>query len=236
MSRFAPLPDGIEIRGRLTPASAEILGPQALAFVAKLARKFEALRRELMAARARRQAEFDAGKLPDFLPYTKPIRDAKWSVAPVPRNLQDRRVEITGPTDRKMVINALNCGANVFMADFEDSNAPTWENMIEGQINLRDAVNRTIDFTSPEGKRYELNEKTATLMVRPRGWHLLEGHVLIDGEPVSGAIFDFALTFFHNAKALLARNTGPYYYLPKIESHLEARLWNEIFVTAQREL
>ena len=236
MSRSTLLPESVEIRGRLAPASAEILGAQALAFVAKLARKFEQRRRELIAARARRQAEFDAGKLPDFLPQTKPIRDAEWTVAPVPRNLQDRRVEITGPTDRKMVINALNCGANVFMADFEDSNAPTWENMIEGQINLRDAVNHTIDFTSPEGKRYELNEKTATLMVRPRGWHLLEAHVLIDGEPVSGAIFDFALYFFHNAKALLARNTGPYYYLPKIESHLEARLWNEIFVTAQREL
>jgi malate synthase len=236
MSRSTLLPESIEIRGRLTPASTEILGAQALAFVAKLARKFEQRRRELMTARSRRQAEFDAGKLPDFLPQTKPIRDAEWSVAPVPRNLQDRRVEITGPTDRKMVINALNCGANVFMADFEDSNSPTWENMIEGQINLRDAVSRTIDFVSPEGKRYALNEKTATLMVRPRGWHLLERHVLIDGEPVAAAIFDFALYFFHNAKALLARNTGPYYYLPKIESHLEARLWNEIFVTAQREL
>ena len=236
MSRSSLLPEGIAIRGRLTPASTEILGAQALAFLAKLARKFEPRRRELMTARARRQAEFDAGKLPDFLPQTKLIRDTEWTVAPVPGNLQDRRVEITGPTDRKMVINALNCGANVFMADFEDSNTPTWENMIEGQINLRDAVRRTIDFTSPEGKRYELNEKTATLMVRPRGWHLPEDHVLIDGEPVSGAIFDFALYFFHNAKALLARDTGPYFYLPKLESHLEARLWNEIFVAAQREL
>ena len=236
MSRSSLLPEGIAIRGRLTPAFTEILGAQALAFVAKLGRKFEARRRELMTARARRQAEFDAGRLPDFLPQTKLIRDTDWTVAPVPRNLQDRRVEITGPTDRKMVINALNCGANVFMADFEDSNTPTWENMIEGQINLRDAVRRTIDFTSPEGKRYELNEKIATLMVRPRGWHLPEDHVLIDGEPVSGAIFDFALYFFHNAKALLARNTGPYFYLPKMENHLEARLWNEIFVTAQREL
>ena len=236
MSRPTPLPKGVAIRGRLTPAATEILSAQALAFLAKLARKFEQRRRELMTARARRQAEFDAGKLPDFLPQTKLIRDTEWTVAPVPGNLQDRRVEITGPTDRKMVINALNCGANVFMADFEDSNTPTWENMIEGQINLRDAVRRTIDFTSPEGKRYELNEKTATLMVRPRGWHLPEDHVLIDGEPVSGAIFDFALYFFHNAKALLARDTGPYFYLPKLESHLEARLWNEIFVAAQREL
>jgi malate synthase len=236
MSRSSLLPKGVEIRGRLTPASTEILGAQALAFLAKLARKFEPRRRELMTARARRQSEFDAGKLPDFLPQTKSIRDTEWTVAPVPHDLQDRRVEITGPADRKMVINALNCGANVFMADFEDSNTPTWENMIEGQINLRDAVSRTIEFTSPEGKRYELNENTATLMVRPRGWHLLERHLLIDGEPVSGAIFDFALYFYHNAKALLARNTGPYFYLPKIESHHEARLWNEIFVTAQREL
>jgi len=236
MSRPTPLPKGVQIRGRLTPAANEILSAQALAFLAKLARKFEQRRRELMAARARRQAEFDAGKLPDFLPQTKSVRDTEWTVAPVPRCLHDRRVEITGPTDRKMVINALNCGANVFMADFEDSNTPTWENMIEGQVNLRDAVRRTIDFISPEGKRYALNENTATLMVRPRGWHLLEAHVLIDGEPVSGAIFDFALYFFHNAKALLAHNTGPYFYLPKIESHLEARLWNEVFVMAQREL
>jgi malate synthase len=220
----------------LTPAATEILSAQALAFLAKLARKFEGRRRELITARALRQSEFDAGKLPDFLPQTKSIRDAEWRVAPVPRNLQDRRVEITGPADRKMVINALNCGANVFMADFEDSNTPTWENMIEGQVNLRDAVRRTIDFVSPEGKRYALNESTATLMVRPRGWHLLEDHLLIDGEPVSGAIFDFALYFFHNAKALLAHDTGPYFYLPKIESHLEARLWNEVFVMAQREL
>jgi malate synthase len=236
MSRTTPLPEGIEIRGRLTPAATEILSTQALAFLAKLARKFEQRRRELMAARAQRQAEFDAGKLPDFLPQTKSIRDTEWSVAPVPRDLQDRRVEITGPADRKMVINALNCGANVFMADFEDSNTPTWDNMIEGQVNLRDAVRRTIDFVSPEGKRYALNENTATLMVRPRGWHLLEAHLLIDGAPIAGAIFDFALYFFHNAKALLARDTGPYFYLPKIESHLEARLWNEVFVTAQREL
>jgi len=231
-----PLSAGVEIRAAVTPEFSAILTPQALAFVAKLARKFEPRRRELMAARALRQAEFDAGKLPDFLAETKAIRDAGWTVAPAPRDLQDRRVEITGPTDRKMVINALNCGANVFMADFEDSNTPTWNNMIVGQINLRDAVHRTISLVSPEGKHYELNERTATLLVRPRGWHLLENHVHIDGAPVSGAIFDFALYFFHNAKALLARNTGPYFYLPKMESHLEARLWNEIFVTAQREL
>ncbi len=230
------LPPGVEIRAATPGEYAAILTPQALAFVAKLARKFEGRRRELMAARAHRQAEFDAGKLPDFLPATRSVRETEWTVAPVPRDLQDRRVEITGPTDRKMVVNALNSGANVFMADFEDSNTPTWENMIEGQINLRDAVNRSIDFTSPEGKRYQLNEKTAVLLVRPRGWHLMENHVRVEGAPVSGAIFDFALYFFHNAKALLARNTGPYFYLPKMESHLEARLWNDIFVAAQREL
>ena len=230
------LPAGVEILGKVTPRSAEILTPQALAFVAKLARKFEARRRELMGLRARRQTEFDAGKLPDFLAETRSIRESDWTVAPVPHDLQNRRVEITGPTDRKMVINALNCGANVFMADFEDSNTPTWENMIEGQINLRDAIRRTITFTSPEGKRYALNDRIATLLVRPRGWHLTERHVLIDGAPVAGAIFDFALYFFHNAKALLAKDSGPYFYLPKMESHLEARLWNEIFVTAQREL
>ncbi len=236
MDQNLPLPHGLQLLGKAPRHYAEILTPAALAFVAKLARKFEGRRRELMAARARRQAEFDAGKLPDFLPDTKSIRDSEWSVAAAPRDLQDRRVEITGPTERKMVINALNCGANVFMADFEDSNAPTWENMIEGQINLRDAVRRSIEFTSPEGKRYELNAKTATLMVRPRGWHLLEHHLRIDNEPVSASIFDFALYFFHNAKALLARDTGPYFYLPKLESHLEARLWNDVFVTAQREL
>ena len=230
------LPAGVEILGKVTPQFAEILTPQALAFVAKLARKFEARRRELMGLRARRQTEFDAGKLPDFLAETRSIRESDWTVAPVPHDLQNRRVEITGPTDRKMVINALNCGANVFMADFEDSNTPTWENMIEGQINLRDAIRRTITFTSPEGKRYALNDRIATLLVRPRGWHLTERHVLIDGAPVAGAIFDFALYFFHNVKALLAKDSGPYFYLPKMESHLEARLWNEIFVTAQREL
>ncbi len=236
MNPTAALPQGVEILGKVTPQYAEILTPQALAFLAGLARKFEARRRELMALRAKRQTEFDAGKLPDFLPQTRNIREGDWSVAPVPHDLQDRRVEITGPTDRKMVINALNCGANVFMADFEDSNTPTWENMIEGQINLRDAINRSIAFSSPEGKRYALNEKIATLLVRPRGWHLLEKHVLIDGEPVAGAIFDFALYFFHNARTLLAKNSGPYFYLPKMESHLEARLWNDIFVDSQREL
>ncbi len=229
-------PAGIEVLGDAAPQFAAILTPPALAFVAKLGRKFEGRRRELMQLRARRQAEFDAGGLPDFLPETQHIRDTEWSVAPAPRDLQDRRVEITGPTDRKLVINALNCGANVFMADFEDSNTPTWENMIDGQINLRDAVNRSIEYVSPEGRHYRLNERTATLLVRPRGWHLAEKHVRVDGAPVSGAIFDFALYFFHNAKNLLARGSGPYFYLPKMESHLEARLWNDIFIAAQREL
>jgi malate synthase len=236
MNRPLPLPAGIELHASVTAAQSTIVTPQALAFVAKLARKFESRRRELIASRARRQAEFDAGRLPDFLGETAAIRAADWTVAPVPRDLQDRRVEITGPTDRKMVINALNSGANVFMADFEDSNAPTWENMVEGQVNLRDAVSGAIAYVSPEGRRYELSESTATLIVRPRGWHLVERHVTVDGAPVSGAIFDFGLYFFHNAKALLARGTGPYFYLPKMESHLEARLWNEIFVTAQREI
>jgi malate synthase len=230
------LPDGVEILGRLTPRYAEILTPDALQFVAKLARKFEARRRELMTLRALRQAEFDTGALPDFLPETREIRESEWTVAPIPHDLEDRRVEITGPTDRKMVINALNSGANVFMADFEDANAPTWENMIEGQINLRDAVARTITYESPEGRTYRLNDRTATLLVRPRGWHLTEKHVRVDGAPVSGALFDFALYFHHNAKALLARGTGPYFYIPKLESRLEARLWNDVFAAAQLEL
>ena len=231
-----PLPEGVEIIGPMPAAYAEILTPQALVFVAKLARKFEGRRRELMALRARRQAEFNAGKLPDFLAETRHVREGDWTIGTVPADLQDRRVEITGPTDRKMVINALNSGANVFMADFEDSNAPTWSNMIEGQINLRHAIRRSITFRSPEGRNYQLDDRIATLLVRPRGWHLLEQHLRVDGEPVSGAIFDFALYVFHNAKEALARDTGPYYYLPKLESHLEARLWNDIFVTAQREL
>ena len=231
-----PLPEGVEIIGPMPAAYGEILTPQALVFVAKLARKFEGRRRELMALRARRQAEFNAGKLPDFLAETRNVREGDWTIGTVPADLQDRRVEITGPTDRKMVINALNSGANVFMADFEDSNAPTWSNMIEGQINLRHAVRRSITFRSPEGRNYQLDDRIATLLVRPRGWHLLEQHLRVDGEPVSGAIFDFALYVFHNAKEALARDTGPYYYLPKLESHLEARLWNDIFVTAQREL
>ena len=236
MSHLERVPESIQLFGDMPAHYAEILSAPALEFVARLAREFEPRRRELLARRAERQLEFDAGKVPGFLAETSEIRAGDWKVAPVPQDLEDRRVEITGPTDRKMVINALNSGANVFMADFEDSNTPTWQNMIEGQINLRDAVRGTIEFSGTGGKSYRLNERIATLLVRPRGWHLVEKHVLVDGEPVSGAIFDFALYFFHNAKPLLARKSGPYFYLPKMESHLEARLWNDIFVAAQREV
>ena len=229
-------PEGVEVNGEITPEFAEILNPQALEFVAKLARRFDSRRRELLARRVERQTQLDAGTLPDFLPETAEVRADNWTVAPVPADLQDRRVEITGPVDRKMVINALNSGANVYMADFEDSNTPTWSNVVQGQINLKNAIARTLGFVSPEGKRYELGEKLATLMVRPRGWHLVEKHVKIDGKIVGGAFFDFGFYFFHNAKALLARGTGPYFYLPKTESHLEARLWNDIFNFAQDEL
>ena len=182
-----------------------------------------------------RQREFEAGVLPDFLPETATIRSRDWTVAPLPADLLDRRVEITGPVERKMIINALNSGAKVFMADLEDSNAPTWENVIQGQINLRDAVRRTISLRTPT-KDYKLNDETAVLMVRPRGWHLLEKHIEVDGEPVSGALVDFGLYFFHNAHELINRGTAPYFYLPKLESHLEARLWNDIFKDCQRVL
>jgi malate synthase len=227
---------GIEIRGPVTAGYSEILTPDALAFVAGLARQFEGRRRELLARREARQQEIRSGKLPDFLPETATIRQTEWSVAPIPADLTDRRVEITGPVDRKMIINALNSGANVFMADFEDSNSPVWDNNVQGQINLRDAIRGSIDFTSPEGKSYRLKEKTATLIVRPRGWHLVERHILVDSAPVSGGLFDFGLYFFHNAETLLAKGSGPYFYLPKMESHLEARLWNDVFVAAQAAL
>ena len=229
------LPSGMEIRAPITAEYAKVLTHDALALVARLHRTFEPRRQELLAARVARQKEFDAGKMPDFLPDTAHVRSSEWTIAPQPKDMLDRRVEITGPTDRKMVINALNCGASVFMADFEDANCPTWSNMIEGQIDLREAVRRTITFEQA-GKQYRLNEKTAVLMPRPRGWHLNEKHVLVDGRQVSGGIFDFALYFFHNAKELLARGTGPYFYLPKMENHLEARLWNDIFNMAQDAL
>jgi len=235
MQTSAPDVQAIAVTGRVTREFAQILTPEALEFVAALHRRFEPRRQELLARRAARQKEFDAGRLPEFLSETKKIRDGEWKVAGQPRDLLDRRVEITGPTDRKMVINALNCGASTFMADFEDANCPTWHNMIDGQINLRDAVRRTITLQQA-GKEYRLNERTAVLIPRPRGWHLDEKHVVIDGKPVSGAIFDFALYFFHNARELLARGSGPYFYLPKMESHLEARLWNDIFIASQDTL
>jgi malate synthase len=215
---------------------AGILTPEARAFLSKLAARFEPRRQELLARRRTVQQDIDNGKLPDFLPETAGIRQSDWQVAPIPKDLRDRRVEITGPVDRKMIINALNSGANVFMADFEDSNSPTWNNNIEGQHNLRDAVRGTIRYESPEGKRYQVGPNPATLFVRPRGWHLEEKHFLVDGKPISASLFDFGLFFFHNAAALLSKGTGPYFYLPKMESHLEARLWNDVFCFAQDEL
>jgi malate synthase len=226
----------IEVRGGVTAGSEEILTPAALAFVAELARRFEPARQAALRRRVERQREIVDGKMPDFLPETASIRAGDWKVAPIPADLRDRRVEITGPVDRKMIINALNSGANVFMADFEDSNAPTWRNNIEGQLNLRDAVRREIAFASSEGKQYRLNPTIATLMVRPRGWHLTEKHLLVDGGPVSASLFDFGLFFFHNAAAQIERGTGPYFYLPKMESHLEARLWNEVFTHSEAAL
>lgn len=227
---------GIEVVGALKAQFEEILTPEALNFIEELERNFGARRVELLQSRQKRQEEINNGKLPDFLPETKHIRNGDWTIAPLPKDLQDRRVEITGPTDRKMVINALNSGAKMFMADFEDATSPTWENIVEGQINLRDAVKRTISFENPNGKKYELNEQTAVLIVRPRGLHLEEKHILVDGKPISGSFVDFGLYFFHNVKELLARGTGPYFYLPKLESHLEARLWNDVFVFAQEKL
>jgi malate synthase len=237
MAKTGVLPKGVVLCGAIRPGWEAVLTNEAIGFAAGLERRFGAARRRLLAGRAETQSRLDAGWKPDFLPETRAIRDADWRVAVIPRDLEDRRVEITGPTDRKMVINALNCGANVYMADFEDANVPSWENMIEGQANLCDAVRRRIAFDDPEtGRHYALNDKTAVLFVRPRGWHLPEKHVLIDGEPMSAALFDFALFFFHNAKELLSRGTGPYFYLPKLENHLEARLWNDVFVAAQSAL
>ncbi|KAJ3178859.1 hypothetical protein HDU85_005053 [Gaertneriomyces sp. JEL0708] len=225
---------GVSVLGPVKPQYADILSIQAQDFVATLHRAFNARRKELLQKRVEKQAQIDAGKLPDFLPETKWIReDPTWMAAPPAPGLMDRRVEITGPVDRKMVINALNSGALTFMADFEDSNAPTWENNLSGQCNLRDAVRRTIDFAAPNGKFYKLKDKIATLLVRPRGWHLEEKHFLVDGEACSASIFDFALYFFHNAEETVRRGFGPYFYLPKMESHLEARLWNDIFNLAQ---
>src|SRR6476659_5069427 len=227
---MADLPAGVELRG---DRDEEILSGNALAFVADLQRTFGARREELLAARTARQARLLAGELPDFLEETRSVReDDSWRVAEAPPDLQDRRVEITGPTDRKMVINALNSGARVFMADFEDANSPTWSNLIEGQRNMVDAIEQTISLDTGE-KSYRLNDQTATLLVRPRGWHLPESHVLVDGEPMSGSLFDFGLFMFHSSRRALANGTGPYFYLPKLESHLEARLWNDVFLHAQ---
>jgi malate synthase len=225
--------DGVEVLGPVAPDHRPILSEQALAFVASLHREFNPRRKELLKLRAERQEAIDAGQQPDFLPATQHIRQDRWMVAPTPRDLEKRWVEITGPVDRKMMINALNSGANVFMADFEDAFSPRWQNVLQGQVNLIDAVRKTIEFLSPDGKVYRLNHQTATLMVRPRGWHLEERHISVDGEPISASLFDFGLYLFHNAHELLARGTGPYFYLPKLESHLEARLWNDAFNMGQ---
>ncbi len=237
MTASLDLPAGVEITGDIAPGYAEILTREALDLVANLHRQFEPERQRLMSAREARQTRIDNGEMPDFLPETKHIRDGDWTVAPIPADIQDRRVEITGPTDAKMVINALNSGASVFMTDFEDANSPSWSNMIQGQINLRDANARTLTFDDPKsGKHYALGDQLAVLMVRPRGWHLMEAHMKVDGAPVAGGIFDFALYLLHNHATLKACGSGPYFYLPKMQSHLEARLWNNVFVAAQEAL
>jgi malate synthase len=210
-----------------------VLTPDALAFVADLARRFEPRRQELLQARRDRLARLRAGERPGFLAETRAVREGGWHVGPTPDDLQDRRVEITGPVDRKMIINALNSGAKVFMADFEDANAPLWANVVEGQANVQEAVRRTITYDAPDGRRYRLRDRVATLLVRPRGWHLVEKHLRLDGEPISASLVDFGLYVFHNARELLAFDSGPYFYLPKMESHHEARLWNEVFCAAQ---
>jgi malate synthase len=230
------LPEGVRVAAPVADDLTPVLAPDALAFVADLQRRFGAERERLLARRAARQAEFDAGRLPDFLPETADVRNADWRVSEPPADLQKRWVEITGPVERKMMINALNSGATGFMSDFEDSLSPTWENVVRGQLNLMDAVRRRLDFTSPEGKSYKLNDHIAVLMVRPRGWHLTEKNVLVDGAAVSASLFDFGLYFFHNAREAVGRGTGPYFYLPKMESHLEARLWNEVFDFAEERL
>jgi malate synthase len=229
--------NGVKLRGSISEPYAEILTPEALDFLVMLQRRFRVERSRLLQLRDIIQKKLDAGWLPDFPSETTAIRNSNWQIAPIPHDLQDRRVEITGPTDRKMVINALNSGANAFMADFEDANSPTWDNMVSGQINLRDAVNRTIEFHDPiTDKHYQLNQNPAVLMARPRGWHLLESHVLVDGQPISASLFDFGLYFFHNAHRLLANGSGPYFYLPKLENREEAELWDEVFVVAQKAL
>lgn len=230
------VPHGMTITGAYVDGSETVFTQEALAFVAELARKFSARRDELLAARAKITEKLNNGELLDFLPETKDIRLSEWKIAGIPEDLQDRRVEITGPVERKMVINALNSGAKVFMADFEDSLSPVWEAVVHGQVNMRDAVNRTISYTSQEGKQYKLNDKTAVLIIRPRGWHLNEKHVLVDGKQIPGAFLDFGIYFYNNAKTLLAHNTGPYFYLPKTEHFKEAELWRDVFRFAEDTL
>lgn len=230
------LANRIEIPGELQEKYNEVLSSEALEFVTKLHNAFNARRLELLKKRDERQTQINEGIMPTFLAETASVREGDWQAAPTPADIQDRRTEITGPVDRKMIINALNSGAKVFMADFEDATSPTFDNVMQGQMNLTDAINRQIDFVNEKGKAYTLNEEHAVLFVRPRGWHLEEKNILIDGEPISGGILDFGLYFFRNAKTLLEKGTGPYFYLPKLESHLEARLWNDVFVMAQDEL
>ncbi len=225
-----------EIKGRDVKGVEQVLTPEAASFVTQLHREFNPTRESLLRQRVERQSRLDQGEFFDLLSETRSLRESDWRVAPVPHDLQDRRVEITGPVERKMMINALNSGARVFMADFEDANSPTWENVISGQINLTDAIERRIEYESPEGKVYRLKENVATLVVRPRGWHLSEKHFLVKGIPVSASLFDFGIYFFHNAPRLLAKGSGPYFYLPKLESHHEARLWNDVFNYAQDAL
>ncbi len=227
---------GFEIKGATAPGYETVLTPEAIAFVNALAERFGGEVTALLARRDARQAEIDAGHFPDFLAETKSVRESEWHIGAIPADLLDRRVEITGPTERKMIINALNSGAKVFMADCEDSLCPSWSNVVGGQVNLRDAVRRKIDFTSPEGKQYRLAEKTAVLIVRPRGWHLNEKHWLVHGRPIAGAFVDFGLYLFHNHAELARRGSGPYFYLPKLEGHREARLWNEVFAFAEQGL
>ncbi|RYD16105.1 MAG: malate synthase A [Lysobacteraceae bacterium] len=236
MSVPQPTPALAQVLAELAPGHAGVLAPEPLAFLAGLHRRFDPARRALLARRAERQAAFDTGALPDFLPETRALRESDWQVAPIPAALQHRRVEITGPVDRKMIINALNSGAQVFMADFEDSTAPTFANLLDGQLNLRDAVQGTIEYVSEQGRRYAVQPDPAVLMVRPRGWHLPERHLEVDRAPIAGALFDFGLFAFHNARALHERDRGPYFYLPKLESHREAALWDEVMAHAEHEL
>ncbi|MBM6617170.1 malate synthase A [Bacillus suaedaesalsae] len=227
---------GLKVNGAVKSRYEEILTQDALTFIVQLEKKFGQRRKELLKARLERQLEINTGVMPTFLKETESVRNGDWLVAPIPEDLQDRRVEITGPVDRKMIINALNSGAKVFMADFEDATSPTWENIIDGQVNLKDAIKRTISFRNDNGKEYKLRDEIATLVVRPRGWHLEEKHILLGGERISASLLDFGLYFFHNAKELMDRGSGPYFYLPKLESHLEAKLWNDVFLYAQEYL